>query len=111
MRKAIIAAIAAFVVVGCSSLGMAPAQSFNDRLAYSYGTHTAVLTATTQSLEAGEIGSQDAARVLKIADEARTTLDAAKLANGIGDMKTAEGRLQLATTILTQLQTYLRAPR
>lgn len=79
--------------------------------AYSYGTHTAVLTAATDSLEAGDIGTQDAQRVLRVADEARTALDAARVAAGAGDATTAEGRLQLATALLAELQTYLRAQR
>ncbi len=96
------------VLSACASFGLAPASSFSDRLAYSYGTHTAVLTAATDSLEAGEIGSEDAARVLKVADEARRALDAARIASNAGDVSTAEGRLQLATALLTELQTYLR---
>lgn len=100
-----------YLLTACASLGLAPASSFSDRLAYAYGTHSAVLVSATQSLDAGEIGSQDASRVLKVADEARTALDAAKLANGVGDTTTAEGRLQLATALLTNLQAYLRAPR
>lgn len=96
------------LVAGCASLGLAPASSFSDRLAYSYGTHTAVLTAATASLEAGEISSEDATRVLKVADQARQTLDAARVAAGAGDIATAEGQLQLAASLLTELQTYLR---
>jgi len=111
VRNLIIAALAVFVLAGCASLGLAPASSFSDRLAYSYGTHSAVLVSATQSLEAGEIGSQDASRVLKVADEARAALDAAKFASGAGDVTTAEGRLQLATALLANLQAYLRAPR
>lgn len=111
MRKLAIVPFLLVLLAACASLGLAPASSFSDRLAYSYGTHTAVLTSATQSLEAGEISSEDASRVLKVADEARTALDAAKLAAGAGDVSTAEGRLQLATALLTNLQAYLRAPR
>lgn len=99
------------LVAGCASFGLAPASSFSDRLAYAYGTSTAVITATTQSLEAGEIGTQDAQRVLRVTDEARTALDGARIASGAGDATTAEGRLQLATALLSNLQAYLRAPR
>lgn len=106
--KASILPLLALLIAGCASLGLAPASSFSDRLAYSYGTHTAVLTAATASLEAGEIGSEDATRVLKVADQARQALDAARAAAGVGDIATAEGRLQLAASLLTELQTYLR---
>lgn len=113
MRKVAVLSILPILAIltACASLGLAPASNFSDRLAYAMGTHTAVIVSATQSLEAGEISSQDASRVLKVADEARTALDAAKLANGVGDATTAEGRLQLATALLTNLQAYLRAPR
>lgn len=111
MFRKILACSLLLLLAGCASLGLAPASSFSDRLAYSYGTHSAVLVSATQSLEAGEISSEDASRVLKVADEARTALDAARIANGAGDATTAEGRLQLATALLTNLQAYLRAPR
>lgn len=111
MVHKILACSLLLLLAGCASLGLAPASSFSDRLAYSYGTHSAVLVTATQSLEAGEISSEDASRVLKVADEARTALDAARVASGAGDVTTAEGRLQLATALLTNLQAYLRAPR
>lgn len=107
-RKFVFLPILLMLIAGCAQLGLAPAASLSDRIAYAYGTHTAVLQATTSSLEAGDIGSEDAARVLKVADESRKALDAARLAVGSGDISTAEGRLQLATALLTELQTYLR---
>jgi len=94
------------LVAGCVSL--APANTLSERLAYAMGTHTAVLVATTQALELGDITSDDAQRVLTVADTARQTLDAAGLAIGVGDLATAEARLQLATSLLARLQSYLR---
>lgn len=96
------------LLAACAQLGLAPASTLTERLAYAYGTHTAVLQATTSSLDAGDIKSEDAERILKIADQSRQALDAAKLAIGAGDTQTAEGRLQLATAILIELQAYLR---
>ena len=103
--------VAFALLTACGTLGLTPASRFTERLAYSYSTHTAVLNATTQAVNAGDIGSEDGERVLKVADEARKALDAAKLAVDIGDLQTAESRLQLATAILTELQTYLRRKR
>jgi hypothetical protein len=48
-------------------------------------------------------------QVLKLADESRALLDAARAAAKVGDPTTANGKLVLATSILTQLQTYLRS--
>jgi len=98
-------------LVSCAQLGLAPAQSFKERLAYAYGTHTAVLQAATGALTAQDITSEDAERVLKISDEARRALDAGRLAFDAGDLATAEARVNLATSILVELQTYLRNKR
>lgn len=109
--KARSAFVATFLLVltACSTIGLAPAQNLEQRWAYAVGVHTAVQNATTDALEHGEIAVEDAQRVLAIADEARTALDAAQLALDVGDISTAESRIILATTILTRLQDYLRS--
>lgn len=98
-----------FLITACASLGLAPASSFEERLAYAVSQNAAVRSAAAVSLERQEIALEDAQRVLKITDEVRTALDSARLASGVGDVSTAEGRLQLATAILVELQTYLRS--
>lgn len=109
MRKLAILFPLLFLLTACASLGLAPASSFEERLAYAVSQNAAVRNAAAVSLEKNEIALSDAQRVLKITDEIRTTLDAAKLASGAGDVSTAEGRLQLATAILLELQNYLRS--
>lgn len=96
------------ILTACASLGLAPASSFEERLAYAMSQNAAVRNTAAVSLEHQEISLEDAQRVLKITDEVRTVLDAARLAAGAGDVSTAEGRLQLATSILVNLQAYLR---
>jgi hypothetical protein len=107
--KTSFAAFALLLLAGCASLGLAPAKSFDDRLAYAYGTHTAVLESATAALKSGAISVDDAQAVLSLADESRTLLDAARAAVGGGDTSTAEGKLALALSVLTQLQTYLQS--
>ena len=97
------------LLTACASLGLAPASTFEERLAYAVSQNAAVRNAAAASLERNEIALEDAQRVLKITDEVRTALDAARLASGAGDGSTAEGRLQLATAILIELQNYLRS--
>lgn len=97
------------ILTACASLGLAPASSFEERLAYAVSQNAAVRNAAAVSLERKEIALEDAQRVLKITDEIRTALDAARLAAGAGDVDTAEGRLQLATSILVNVQAYLRS--
>lgn len=96
------------ILAACAPLGLAPASSFDQRLAYAVSQNAAVRNAAAVSLERQEIDLGDAQRVLKITDEVRTGLDAARIAAGAGDVATAEGRLQLATAILVELQNYLR---
>lgn len=108
MRKLAIVPLL-FLLTACASLGLAPASTFEERLAYAVSQNAAVRNAAAASLERNEIALEDAQRVLKITDEVRTALDAARLASGAGDPSTAEGRLQLATAILIELQNYLRS--
>lgn len=108
MRKLAIVPLL-LILTACASIGLAPASSFEERLAYAVSQNAAVRNAAAVSLENQELSLEDAQRVLKITDEVRTALDAARLAAGAGDVSTAEGRLQLATSILVNLQTYLRS--
>lgn len=102
-----LALMIAAALVACGTLLVSP-QSFSEKLALGYATHTAVLTAATNALNAHEISSADAEQVLKIATESRRVLDGAKLASEAGDVKTAEGRLALGMSVLVQLQAFLR---
>lgn len=96
------------LLAGCAALGLEAPQSFDERLAYTVTQNSAARQAAANALEAGDIQLADAQFVLKATDNAREFLDAAKVASGAGDIKTAEGRLTLATTVLTELQAYLR---
>ena len=99
--------VAALVtLVACAQLGLSSAKTFDQKLAYAYGTHTAVLQSAAAAVNAKTLSPTDGEEVLKLADESRALLDAAKAA---GDTATGGSKLALATTILTQLQTYLNA--
>lgn len=107
IRLAWVAAVLSFIT-GCASLGLAPADSFDARLAYAYGTHTAVLQAASAAVNAGTLSKQDGATVLTLATQSRVLLDSARAVEST-DPTTAAGRLQLATQVLTQIQTYLQS--
>lgn len=96
------------MLAACAQLGLAPAKSFDDRLAYAYGTNTALREASTAALNAKQITSSDMEHIMAVNDQARSILDAARGMKDI-DPKTAEGRLVLATNLLVQLQTFLRS--
>jgi hypothetical protein len=99
--------IIAGFLAACAAVGLAPAQSFDQQLAYAYGTHTAVLDLTNQALQAGKLTPAEARQVSTIADNARSILDSAKAVE-TSDLATATGRLTLASKLLDQLQTYLQ---
>lgn len=105
-RYAAYAALLA-LLTACSSLGIAPAKSLSDRLAYGYGVYSAVTRAASTELAAGTLSVSDAEQVLKIGDEARVLLDASKALLDT-DPAGAESKLALATSVLTGLQAYLR---
>ena len=114
MRKYIAAiwlALAAPVIglSGCEAIGLQKAQGFEEHLAYALGQTTAVRQSAAEGVRSGALSVKDAEYVLKVTDETRAVLDAARAAYTGGDVSTAEGRLALATSILTQLQAYLRA--
>lgn len=98
--------VALMLLAGCAQLGLPAAQTFDQKLAYAYGTHTAVLQAATSAVQAHTLSPSDAEQVLKLADESRGLLDAAKAAGGSPD---GINKLALASSVLTQLQTYLNS--
>lgn len=97
-----------FALSGCTQLGIAPAQSFDQKLAYAEQVDTAVLTASTVSLRAQQISSDDHEKVITMADQAKGLIDSAKLLSTT-DPAGANAKLALATSVLTQLQTYLNS--
>lgn len=109
MKRIPLAFVLCAILSACAALGIVQAQSFDQRLAYALGVNTSVRDTSTSALDAGTITSADMEHVLKFNDQARSLLDAARVAHQAGDTETAEGRLLLATNILTQLQAYLRS--
>ena len=102
-------AFLALLLAGCAAF--APARSLDDRIAYAYGTHTAVLEATANLVELGDLTADQGQDVLEIADRARLVMDTARFARDAGDPRTAEGQLALALGVLQELQAYLRRQR
>ncbi len=92
----------------CASLGIAPAQSLEQKIAYAQGVDTAVLTASTSALRAGKISADDHEHVIAIAEQAKALIDSAKLL-ATTDATAANAKLQMATVILTELQNYLNS--
>lgn len=97
------------LLTGCESLGLAPAKTFDQQLAYGYSTVASIRQSAANALTTGTIKVADAEQVQKLSDQARAGLDAARGASLQGDMKTAVGQLQLANSVLTQLAVFLQS--
>lgn len=100
--------LAPFALEGCAALGVSQAQTFNEKLAYGYGVHTAVLQAATSAVNAGQLSSADAMKILSDADNAKVVLDGAGAAYAAGDAAGANSKLTIATSLLTAVQAYLQ---
>ena len=91
------------LLAACASI-TAP-QTFEQRLAYGYGSVTAVRQTATDLLVRDRITVAQAEYVQEKANQARTYLD---LAQGSPDPGQAQDNLQLALTILIAIESTLR---
>lgn len=104
---------------GCQYLGLQTADTFNQKLAYSYGQvtaarkgATAVVNASCQTPEkfatdACKAAVADGKHVQAMADQAREGLDLAKGYAAAGNLAQANIQLQLESAALTALSAYL----
>ena len=96
-------------VVACGMLGLTPPQTFNQKLAYAYGSLTSARTATKDLLNSNRITAQEAKVMQRRADNVREFLDAARTAYAAKDSSTAETELKAATGLITALQEILKS--
>jgi len=99
----------AVAIAGCTSLGLVAPQSIDQSLAYAQSQVSAAEQSAAQALAAGTIKAADAQAALSMGDQATAAIAAARAAESTGDTSTAQGKLALATSILTQLSAYLAA--
>jgi len=100
--------LALAALVGACATLTAP-RNVDDSIAYGYSQVAAARGTAAALLDRGAITAADARRAQVQADQARAALDAARAARGAGDLDGAQGQLTLALSILTQLETYLKA--
>ena len=110
MREVIIALGMLAPLAACAPIGVSTPQTFDERLAASVATVSAVRTTTTTLLRENLISAEDAQRLRTQADDAREGIDAAKALHATepvsSDTKLAAVRLDLH-----DLQTYLNSRR
>lgn len=107
MKKLSILA-ALWLLTACSSLGLAPAQSFDQKLAYAVGVQTSVRQSAADGVASNQLSVADGQAILKMTDDSRSLIDAAKLAADANNLGAANSKLALATVVLTQMQQYLK---
>lgn len=107
-----LAALACMVAMGCTALGLQQPKTFRDDYAYAIGQTAALRTAAAQSLDARQISIKDAEYVLQLTDQSRAYLDTARQVYEAGQTLEGKQKLELATAVLLQLQSFLnsRAP-
>lgn len=93
--------LAVVCLVACATL------SFDEELASAYSAHTAVVNAATQAVSTGTLSSAQGQEVLSMAKSSRSLLDAAKAAETAGNASGASNELQLASSALAALQTFV----
>lgn len=101
--------LAAVLLAGCSYLGLQKAESFSEKLAYSYAGHKAVIDTATNAVATGALSVEDAKEVYELGVKAKTFLDSARTVYAAGDTKAADAKLLLAAAVLSELNRYLAA--
>jgi hypothetical protein len=96
------------VLTGCASVGLPQPESFDQKLAYAYGVHTAVETSAATAVSTGALSKVDGQAILTLADQSKALLDSAKQLETV-DATTAGDKLALAVSVLTQVQTYIQS--
>jgi len=101
-----LACVAALIAAGCSSLGLATATTFNEKLAVGYESDTAIVTSTDTLLKAGKITAQVASNIEAQCNNLKAALD---IANTVEMTNATDGGNQLAAalTALNALSSYL----
>lgn len=99
----------AAVLAGCSSLGIVAPQSLDESLATAESQVSGLEKSAAQAVAAGTLKPADAQQMLTVGDQVIAAITAARAAESTGDTATAQGKLALATSLLSQLAIYLQS--
>ncbi len=105
--KALVFLASLILVTACA--GLAKPETFDQRLAYAYGSLAAVRQTAADLVVATRITPQDGQKVLEETDAVRVVLDASRSAYAGKDLSTAEAKLVAAQSLLTTIQRWLQA--
>jgi hypothetical protein len=91
---------------GCTALGLAPAQTLDQKIEYAYAGVDGALQSIATATTSGVLSSTKAAQANTMTMAVKTSLDAARAAESTNATGAAND-LALATAGLTALQTFL----
>lgn len=94
------------LLVGCAQLGLEPATSDVEKLAYAYSQNAAIRRSAAEAFRAGALSKADAQQVLIVTDHAREALDDATRFLGV-DLASFNGKLQFAVATLSAAKDFL----
>lgn len=106
MKRLFLSLVIGALLTGCSTLGFAPAQTTDQKIAYAYAGVTGVLTTISQATDAGVLSSSQAERANAMVLQVKNTLDAARMVEGANPNEALQD-LNMATAALTAVQQYL----
>lgn len=104
---ALVAIVGLVFLAACSSLGIAPADTFNKKAAVAISTVTEVRETAYAALTAGKITPAQAQDANMKADTARDAIAAARTVAASGDLTNATTRLDAIQASLQALHAYL----
>lgn len=106
MKLLIVLALLLPAFTGCTTLGLAPAQTLDQKIAYAYGGVTGVLQSIATATTAGTLTSSQANAANNMALQVKTVLDTARSLETT-NATSAANDLALATAALTAVQSFL----
>lgn len=110
--KSLFLSVLFVLLSACSAMGVAPASSPSQAVAYGYGEVAALRQQADNGLQSGAISTATAQQVLALTDKARSALDVTEVAINAGAPdNTVASDLQIATSLITQIQALLPAAK
>lgn len=101
-------AVCLTVLAGCAALGIAPADTFNKRVAMAYAMVDQAYELAADLNEMGKLTPEKKAEVLKQLDDVLAAVDSADALKGV-DLSQADQRLTAALMALDVIDAYLRS--
>lgn len=99
--------LAIALIAGCAAIGLAPADTFNKKIALAYLGDTGVLQSDHTLFAAGKITKEDEANIEKQADTIKEGLDIARSIHST-DATAGDSKLTATIAALSALQNYLQ---